>query len=152
MAASNKKPVRHILGGIARDHRVSVGFVNEFDFSGIKRFYRIENAGQEEIRAFHGHMKEEKFVFVAHGKAIVCAVEIDHPTAPNPKNKVHRFVLDSEEPSILHIPGGYANGTRSIEPGTKILFFSTATTEESKGDDYRVPHDYWGMEHWNLES
>jgi dTDP-4-dehydrorhamnose 3,5-epimerase len=88
---------------------------------------------------------------VPHGRAIICAVEIDHPTEPSKENPVHRFVLDGDEPAILHIPGGYANGTRSITPGTKIIFFSTASVDESKGDDYRFPHDYWGMDHWKLD-
>ncbi len=138
-------------GGLAKDHRGSVGFINEFDFSGVKRFYIIENIDSNEIRAFHGHMKEEKFVYVPHGKAIVCVVAVDNAKKPNPKNKVQRFILDSDEPSILHIPGGYANGTRSITPQTKILFFSTATIVDSKNDDFRFPHDYWGMNHWKLE-
>jgi len=147
--ASLNKP-RIIKGDIAKDERGSVSFVNNFDFKGVKRFYLVENSSLDVIRAFHGHLKEEKYVFVVSGKALVRVVAIDDPKNPSKDKEVFRFVLSAEEPTILHIPGGYANGVRAIEENTKVIFFSTVSLEESKQDDYRFPYDYWGKEVWEI--
>jgi dTDP-4-dehydrorhamnose 3,5-epimerase len=61
-------------------------------------------------------------------------------------------VLSDQKPGLVFIPPGYANGFRSLVPDTHILFFSTASLEESKGDDYRFPADYWGSQIWQVEN
>ncbi|MDD5638848.1 MAG: dTDP-4-dehydrorhamnose 3,5-epimerase family protein [Candidatus Pacebacteria bacterium] len=147
----NKKP-NIIEGGLAIDDRGQLTFVNDFNFSDIKRFYVVENFSQDVIRAFHGHLKEGKYAFVVSGSAIVAAVEMDNTIKPNKSNEVYRFILSSRKPNILYIPAGYANGFRAIEKNTKIIFFSTSSLEESKGDDYRFPYDYWGKEIWQVEN
>lgn len=151
MGNSNKKPIL-IEGGLAIDDRGSLAFVNDFTFSAIKRFYVVENFSSEVIRAFHGHLKEEKYVFVVSGSAIVAAVEIDDIQKPSKDKEVQRFVLSAKKPVILYIPAGYANGFKILEEGTKIIFFSTSSLEESKGDDYRFPYDYWGENIWKIEN
>ncbi|MDD5638544.1 MAG: dTDP-4-dehydrorhamnose 3,5-epimerase family protein [Candidatus Pacebacteria bacterium] len=147
----NKKPYL-IEGGLAIDDRGQLTFVNDFDFSNVKRFYMVENFSQDVIRAFHGHVKEEKYVLVISGSAIIAVVEMDDILKPKKSNEVHRFILSSKKPSILHIPAGYANGFRALEKNTKIIFFSTSSLEESKGDDYRFPYDYWGEDVWKVEN
>jgi len=112
----------------------------------------VENFSQDVVRAFHGHLKEEKYVLVVSGSAIIAVVEMDDTAKPKKSNEVHRFILSSKKPSILHISAGYANGLRVLEENTKIIFFSTSSLEESKGDDYRFPYDYWGKEIWNVEN
>jgi len=139
-----------IKGNIARDDRGNVAFVNDFDFKGVKRFYVVENSSRDIIRGFHGHKNEEKYVFVLSGKALICAVEMDDPQNPSKDKEVFRFVLSADESTILHIPGGYANGVRSMEENTKVVFFSTISIEETKNDDYRFPYDYWGKEVWEI--
>jgi len=147
----NKKPYL-IEGGLAVDDRGQLTFANDFNFSNVKRFYMVENFSQDVIRAFHGHLKEEKYVFVVSGSAIIAVVEMDDTTKPKKSNEVHRFILSSRKPCILHIPAGYANGLKTLEENTKIIFFSTSSLEESKGDDYRFPYDYWGKEIWQVEN
>jgi dTDP-4-dehydrorhamnose 3,5-epimerase-like enzyme len=141
-----------IPGGLAVDDRGQLAFVNGFAFGNIQRFYMVENFSTEVIRAFHGHLKEEKFIFVVSGSAIVAAVQFDDPARPNKTSKVHRFVLSERQPQILHVPSGYVNGFRPLEPRTRIMFFSTASLEASRTDDYRFPHDYWGSAIWQVES
>lgn len=141
-----------IRGDIAVDERGAVIFVNDFNFSGVKRFYMVENISTDIIRAFHGHLKEAKYVFVVFGSAILVAVGMDDIKSPDKKNEVYRFILSARKPAILYIPPGYANGFRALEPNTKIIFFSTATLEESKNDDFRFPYDYWGKEIWEVEN
>tara|TARA_Y100000034_G_C6879783_1_gene402925 strand:+ start:475 stop:921 length:447 start_codon:yes stop_codon:yes gene_type:complete len=140
-----------IKGGIAIDDRGSVSFVNDFDFKSIKRFYTAKNFSRDTIRAFHGHIKEAKYVYVAKGSAIIAAVKMTSTKNPDKNEDVERFVLSEKSPSILHIPSGYANGFRVLEKDTTILFFSTTTLEEAKEDDFRFPHDYWGTEIWEIE-
>lgn len=146
---SHNKPIL-LEGGTAVDRRGKVSFVNGFGFNDVVRFYTVENSAAEPIRAFHGHMKEAKYVFVPHGSALVAVVRLSDPDAPSTLEVPERFVLSAQKPSVLYIPGGYANGFRALEPNTKVIFFATASVEESKADDYRFPPDYWGSEVWNV--
>jgi dTDP-4-dehydrorhamnose 3,5-epimerase len=140
-----------LKGGIAVDDRGQLTFANDFAFDGVKRFYMAENFSEDTIRAFHGHKKEAKYVFVSSGSALVAAVEMDDTVKPNKKNEVHRFVLSARSPSILYVPAGYANGWKALEQGTKVMFFSTTTMEEAKDDDFRFSADYWGSDVWEVE-
>ena len=148
---SHKKP-KLFEGGIAADQRGQVSFVNGFGFEDVVRFYMVENSAEEPIRAFHGHMKEAKYVFVPSGSALVAAVKLDDAKTPSTLEIPQRFVLSAKKPSVLYIPGGYANGFRALEPNTKVIFFATASVEESKADDYRFPHDYWGDDVWDVDT
>ena len=141
-----------IKGGIAADDRGTLTFVNDFDFKGVKRCYQVKNFSKSTIRAFHGHRKEAKYVYVAKGSALVAAVKMTSITKPSKKEQVQRFVLSDKSPAVLYIPEGYANGFRSLEADTLIIFFSTSTLEQSKGDDYRFPADYWGKKVWDVEN
>ena len=137
-----------IDGGIAKDERGQLVFANGFEMSDVRRFYMVENSSLDVIRAWHGHAKEAKYVFVVSGSALVAAVFLDDLQKPNKENKIYKQVLSADKPAIFHVPGGYANGFRALEPGTKVIFFSTSTLEESKNDDFRFPIDYWGTEVW----
>ena len=48
-----------IKGGLSVDDRGSVSFVNDFNFSDVKRFYMIQNHVQGFVRAWHGHKKRQ---------------------------------------------------------------------------------------------
>lgn len=137
-----------ISGDVSTDDRGVVRFVNDFDFAGIKRFYQVENFDLNTVRAFHGHLKESKYVYVAAGTIILCAVKLDDAENPSKDNKVERFIVSSKKPQVVFIPKGYANGFKALEENTKVMFFSTGTLEESKNDDFRFPYDYWGKEIW----
>ena len=109
---------RLIKGGLAVDDRGQVSFVNDFDFSGVKRFYAVENHQRGFIRAWHAHKKEAKYVMVASGSALVGAVAIDDWDNPAKDAQVHRHVLSARSPSVLYIPAGYANGFMSLSEDT----------------------------------
>lgn len=131
-------------GGYAKDERGSVRFVNTFHFKDVKRFYQVENEPRQSVRAFHGHMKEAKYVYVTKGRVLLCAVHLSDPSRPSKKVKVWKYVLSSASPKVLYIPPAYANGFKSLTPDASVIFFSTATVEESKLDDYRFDKNYWG--------
>ena len=132
-------------GGLAVDDRGEVGFVNDFSFQGVKRFYTVSNHRAGFIRAWHGHRKEGKYVTAVVGSAVVGAVRIDDWEAPSRELSVVRFVLSARMPSVIFIPPGYANGFMSLTQDLKLIFFSTASLEESRGDDFRYDSRYWDI-------
>lgn len=136
-------------GGLAVDDRGEVGYVNEFTFDRVKRFYTVGNHAAGFVRAWHGHRHEGKFVMAVAGAALVCCVQIDNWEDPSPDLTVHRFVLSEHRPAVLDVPAGYANGFMTLSPGAKLIFFSTSTLEESLGDDIRFPARFWDP--WYIE-
>lgn len=141
---------RLIRGGIAVDDRGALRFVNDFQFPGVKRFYCVTNHQAGFVRAWHAHRREAKFVTVLQGAAIVGAVRIDDWESPNPAAVVERHVLSSAQPAVLAIPAGYANGFMTLTADTIVVFFSTATLEESAADDVRFPARFWDI--WQVEA
>lgn len=135
-------------GNIHTDIRGQVRFVNEFNFKKVKRFYQIENTPSNPIRAFHGHKKEAKYVYVVSGSILLCAVYIDSFKNPSKNAIVERHILTDKNPQVIYIPPKFANGFKVLEPNTRVIFYSTSSLEDSKADDYRFPHDYWGTNIW----
>ena len=134
--------VKVLEGGVAVDDRGQLSFVNDFDFKDVKRFYMVENHEQGFIRAWHGHKKEGKYVFVPNGAILIGCVNLE-------TEEIDRFVLSSSKPQVLYIPPGYANGFMNLQNNTKVMFFSTSTLEDSLGDDLRFEWDKWNI--WNIE-
>ena len=130
-------------GGLGVDDRGEVAFVNDFDFAGVKRFYMVSNHRSGFVRAWHAHRREAKYVMVVQGAAIVAAVLIDDWERPSKEAQIHRYVLSSSKPAVLYIPAGYANGFMSLTPDAKLMFFSTSSMEETRGDDIRYDAHYW---------
>lgn len=130
--------IKLINGGLSVDDRGSVTFVNDFNFSDVKRFYIVENHRVGFIRAWHGHEKEGKYVFVVKGTALIGAVDM-RSDSPN------KYILSDRSPKILYIPPGHANGFKTLEEDTRIIFYSTSTLQDSLGDDIRFPFDKWNI-------
>ena len=105
----------------------------------------------EPIRAFHGHMKEAKYVYVASGAILLCIVKLDRSDKPDKKANVKSFVLSGINPEVVYVPPGFANGFKALKKDTKVIFFSTATLKQSLKDDYRFPFDYWGNDIWKVD-
>jgi len=134
-----------MAGGLAADDRGELGFVNDFRFEGVKRFYTVANYRQGFIRAWHGHKREAKYVTAVSGAAVVGAVRIDNWDEPSRDLTVDRFVLSAHKPSVLYIPSGFANGFMSLTADLKLMFFSTSSLDESQGDDFRFDARYWDI-------
>ena len=77
------------------------------------------------------------------GNAKISAVKINNFKKPSKKSKVYNWVLDSKIPSVVYIPPGYANGSKSIKKNMKLLILSTSTLKQSLNDDYRFPEKFW---------
>lgn len=138
-----------IEGGLAVDDRGQVVFANDFSFSDVKRFYMVSNHRRGFVRAWHAHRHEAKYVLVVQGSAVVGAVAVDDWDNPSRDAQVHRYVLSAKKPSILYIPAGYANGFMSLTEDAQLMFFSTSSLEESKGDDIRYDARHWDI--WHVE-
>jgi len=152
MSLQNETPAavpRLVQGGLAVDDRGEVGFVNDFDFAGVKRFYIVSNHRAGFVRAWHAHRREAKYVLVVQGAAVVGAVPIDNWETPSKDTKVSRFVLSAKKPAVLYIPAGYANGFMSLTKDAKLLFLSTSSLDESRDDDVRYDARYWDI--WRVE-
>lgn len=130
--------IKKIVGDLYADDRGFLRFVNDFSFKDVKRFYQVENHRKGYIRAWHGHLRESKYVYVSKGTALVGAVNLEN-------EEISKFTLTSQSPSILHIPSGFANGFMTLEENTIIMFFSTSTLQESQGDDIRFDYDKWNI-------
>jgi len=139
---------RLIEGARNIDDRGVVAFVNDFTFAGVKRFYLVTNHRAGFVRAWHAHRREAKYVTVTRGAAVLAAVKIDDWETPSAGLEVHRFVMAAENPAVLYIPAGHANGFMSLTKGATLMFFSTSTLEESRGDDVRYDSRYWNV--WNV--
>jgi len=138
-----EKETKTIKGGIAVDDRGSLRFVNDFNFEGVKRFYQVENHRRGYIRAWHGHKKEGKYVWLASGSALIGIVPLD--AKPGDISATKKFVLSDKSPSILWIGPGHYNGFMNLEENTKIIFYSTSTIDEAKDDDIRQAYDMWDI-------
>jgi dTDP-4-dehydrorhamnose 3,5-epimerase-like enzyme len=148
MTSANAEPTL-LAGDLAVDDRGTVTFVNDFDFSGVKRFYTVRNHRAGFVRAWHAHRREAKYVTVVAGSALVGAVAIDDWDHPSPNLPVKRFVLSGDKPAVLYIPAGFANGFMSLTVDAQLVFFSTAALQESRSDDVRYDARLWDI--WTVE-
>jgi|TARA_B100001094_G_C17961371_1_gene685595 dTDP-4-dehydrorhamnose 3,5-epimerase len=138
-----------VKGNRIFDNRGSLRFSNDLNFKGIKRFYIVHNYSKNFIRAWHGHLKEEKYIGCIKGTFQVSAVKIDKVKKPNKKNKVFNFFLNQSDSNFMHIPKGYANGSMSLEENSELLIFSTSSIKESLNDDIRYEVNYWNP--WDIK-
>jgi dTDP-4-dehydrorhamnose 3,5-epimerase len=127
----------------AVDDRGYLRFCNSFDLSQYVRFYDVINYQTNFIRAWHGHKHEAKAAVVREGSAMICVVKVDNWEKPSKELNIKKFFLSDKNPMILEIPGGCAHGFISLEPNTKITFYSNKKTKDSLGDDYRFDYNFW---------
>lgn len=139
------KDVEIIRGNKFSDDRGYLSFINDFQLEGYKRFYIVDNHSAGFIRAWHGHLLEDKAVLCLSGAALIGVVPISETGGHIERSVAKTYTLSHEIPSILKIPRGHANGFKSLTSDCKLLFFSSSTLEESQGDDYRFAYDAWNV-------
>ena len=135
-----------IKGNAFSDDRGTLQFVNDFNFAGIKRFYTITHPNTSIVRAWQGHKIENKNFFVSKGKFIICWVEIDNWDNPGKDLIVNKQIICAEEPQILTISSGNANGFKALESDSTLVVFSDLCLEDSSIDMQRFDFDYWRCE------
>ena len=131
------------------DDRGYLRYCNSFNLSSYVRFYDVINYQSNFIRAWHGHKNESKAAMVREGSALICLVKVDDWKKPSNKLEIKKYFLSQKNPKVLEITAGYANGFMSLEPNTKITFYSDKTTKDSLGDDYRFDYNFWNP--WDIK-
>jgi len=132
-----------IQGGVAKDHRGQIRFVNDFDMAHVKRFYIIKNNDLELIRGWRAHRMEQRWFYVLSGKFSVDVVQIDDWSQASPDLPVKKIVLDNTENRVLHLSAGYGTAFQALEPESELLVFADYGIENAKNDDYTYPLDYF---------
>jgi len=145
---------RIISGNVAVDGRGLLQFVNDFTFVNVKRFYVVNNFQKRFVRAWHGHLKEMKYVYTVQGSIMVKVVSFENVkrsqlTKFSPK--IYSFILSDRKPQILVVPPGYYNGFKTLTGDASVIFFSTSTLEDSRHDDFREPWNLFGEKIWEVE-
>ena len=129
-----------IKGDSHTDTRGKLDFINDFDLSKVKRFYKTTHFDTETIRAWQVHQKETKWFHCIKGSFEVKIADLI-------SKEVKSFTLSESEITVLHIPFGYANGFKALESNSVLMIFSDKTLEEAKDDNERFEVGAFG-EKW----
>ncbi len=132
-----------IQGGIARDERGDIRFVNEFDMSVVKRFYIIRNADITSIRGWRAHRIEQRWFYVLSGSFHLDLVKIDDWQKPNPFLSIQSIVLNAYDMKLLHVPAGYGTAFRALVPNSELLVYANYPLTHAPMDDYSWNQDYF---------
>ena len=135
--------IQYIDGGSFTDHRGTIRYVNDFNFEGVKRFYIIKHSDKSVVRAWQGHQYERKWFYVTKGSFCVAWVKIDNWESPSLELKPEYIILKADEPKIVCVPTGYANGLKALEVDSEIIVFSDMSVEESINEKIRYDKDMW---------
>ncbi|WP_185218500.1 WxcM-like domain-containing protein [Sphingobacterium mizutaii] len=135
--------IENIQGGIAKDHRGQIRFVNDFDMSEVKRFYIIKNTDLELIRGWRAHRIEQRWFYVLSGSFKIDIVEIDNWEQASKDLAVKTEIVKSADNKVLHLTSGYGTAFQAIEEGSELLVFSDFGIENAPMDDYTYPLDYF---------
>lgn len=132
-----------IKGNIHTDERGVLKYMNDFDMSAVKRFYTIQSANTEIIRAWQGHKIESKWFYVLKGSFKIGLVKIDDWDNPSLTLKPEFFTLQASQHEVLYIPKGYANGFFALEQDAVLLIYSDHSLDDCKDDNIRFDTDLW---------
>lgn len=134
----------HIIqGGLAKDLRGQIRFVNDFDMSLVKRFYIIKNADSELIRGWRAHRIEQRWFYVISGSFIMNIVKIDDWDSPSQNLPIESKTLNVHDNQVLHLSEGYGTAFFALEENSEILVFSNFGIEHAPSDNYTWPSDYF---------
>ena len=132
-----------IKGGIAKDHRGQIRFVNDFDMSLVKRFYIIKNQNTELIRGWRAHRMEQRWFYVVSGSFELSLVKIDDWDNPSKTLKVEKLNIKADDQQVVHVPVGHGTAFKALEAGSELLVFADYGIDNAKNDDYTWPVDYF---------
>ncbi|WP_159730237.1 WxcM-like domain-containing protein [Sphingobacterium sp. 18053] len=132
-----------IQGGVAKDHRGQIRFVNDFDMKLVKRFYIIKNADTTLIRGWRAHRIEQRWFYVLSGSFCVDIVKIDDWDSPSPNCPIEKSILNALDQQVLHVPSGYGTAFQAVEPNSELLVFADYGVDNAKYDDYTWSLDYF---------
>lgn len=132
-----------IQGGIAKDYRGQIRFVNEFDMGLVKRFYIIKNLDLELVRGWRAHRIEQRWFYVLQGSFAIHLVKIDNWDKPSKDLEVARVIFDEKDNKVLHVPAGYGTAFQALENDSEILVFADYHLDHASKDNYTYGLDYF---------
>tara|TARA_R110002049_G_scaffold125367_1_gene280969 strand:- start:8818 stop:9234 length:417 start_codon:yes stop_codon:yes gene_type:complete len=133
-----------IRGGSHSDNRGNIVYNNDFDLSGIKRIYTIQNKNTNFIRAWQGHAIERRWFSVVRGSFEIKLIQIVNWVNPDKESKVFSKVLNDKSFDILCVPKGYVNSIQALEEDSKLLAMSDYLLGEIE-DEYRFNPNYFTL-------
>lgn len=136
-----------IEGGKHIDERGRINFVNDFNMSLVKRLYYTEHFSTDIIRAWQAHIVEKRWFLCMEGEFIVKLVNINDFENPSENLEVHKFTLKADEPKVLFIPEGFANGFQAKKENSKLMIFSDYPLGVNPNDQVRFDKNKWTA--WN---
>lgn len=137
------KEISTIKGGVAKDQRGQIRYVNDFDMSLVKRFYIIKNADTNLIRGWRAHRVEQRWFYILSGSFSIDIVAINNWIEPNPESPIINLKLDPNDMSVLHVPKGYGTSFRALEENSEVLVYADYPLSHAPMDDYTWPIDYF---------
>jgi len=136
--------IKLIQGVVFTDYRGNLTHFNEFDFSGVSRYYIITHENTTVLRGWHGHRFEKKWFQCIRGEFVLSFVKPDNWENPSPDLQPETFRLKAEEPALLCLPEGYANCIRATKPDSILLVYSGKPLAEANLDSWRWEPQMWG--------
>jgi|ERR1035437_2339404 dTDP-4-dehydrorhamnose 3,5-epimerase-like enzyme len=130
-------------GGSFTDNRGTLRFVNEIVPGMYRRFYLIIHNDTSVIRAWQGHLHEEKAFYAISGSFIIAVLNPSCFENPGDDEKPDFFHLNSENNYFLRVPGGNYTGIKALSSNSTLLVLSDMDLAGSKADDYRQPANRW---------
>ena len=131
-----------IEGNSYTDARGVLQFNNDFNASGLKRMYTIQNRDTEFIRGWQGHKIEQRWFSAVQGTFKIRLIAIDDWDYPSPSLEQHQFILDSHNMDVLHVPSGYVSSIQALESSSKLVLMSDYALGEIE-DEYRFDINYF---------
>jgi dTDP-4-dehydrorhamnose 3,5-epimerase-like enzyme len=131
-----------IEGNCYIDQRGKLFYNNDFDTSSIKRIYMIENINVDFIRAWQGHKIEQRWFSVLQGSFEIQLIAIDDWEKPTINLQRHKFILNTDKLSVLHIPRGYVSSIQALKEASKLLVMADYLLGEID-DEFRYSFDYF---------
>lgn len=135
--------IQYIQGGVAKDQRGQIRFVNDFYMTLVKRFYIIKNADLELIRGWRAHRIEQRWFYVLSGSFAVDIVKIDNWELASTDLEVRREIMYANNQCVLYLSPGYATAFQALEENSEMLVFADYGIDHASQDDYTYPLDYF---------
>ena len=130
-------------GGSFTDNRGTLRFVNEKVPGNYRRFYLITQTDTTTIRAWQGHLQEEKAFYAISGSFIIAVVSPECFEEPGDDEIPAFFQVTAENNHLLRVPGSCYTGIKALTPNATLLVLSDFGLAASKADDYRQPFHRW---------
>ncbi|WP_375604959.1 WxcM-like domain-containing protein [Flavobacterium davisii] len=131
-----------IKGNCYQDFRGDLKYNNNFDASGVKRIYIIENQKLGFKRGWQGHKIEQRWFSVINGSFKIMLIEVDDWENPNSNLEPIIFNLDSQTFDVLHTPSGYITCIEALEENSKLLVLADYLLGELD-DEYKFALDFF---------